>query len=113
MYDGVPPGATVLTGVGRVSGRSCMIIVKRRHGEGRHDVRHDHQAAYACSKLFAWQHRLPCITMVQSGGGSAHLANIFPDEGHAGSIMYNQVKMSSEGIPQIAIVHGPFHGWWR
>jgi 3-methylcrotonyl-CoA carboxylase beta subunit len=60
------------------------------------------------AQLFAWQHRLPCITMVQSGGGFLpDLANIFPDEGQAGSIMYNQVKMSAEGIAQIALVHGP------
>ena len=107
MYDGVPPGATVLTGVGRVSGRSCMIIVNDATVKGgtmfgMTTKRHTR------AQLFAWQHRLPCITMVQSGGGFLpDLANIFPDEGHAGSIMYNQVKMSSEGIPQIAIVHGP------
>ena len=46
--------------------------------------------------------------MVQSGGGFLpDIANIFPDEGQAGSIMYNQVKMSAENIAQIAIVHGP------
>ena len=60
------------------------------------------------AQLFAWQHRLPCITMVQSSGGFLpDPANIFPDDGQASSIMYNQVKMSSEGIAQIALVHGP------
>ncbi len=107
MYEGVPPGATVITGVGQVNGRSCMIIaneaaVKGGTMFGMTTKRHTR------AQLFAWQHRLPCITMVQSGGGFLpDLANIFPDEGQAGSIMYNQVKMSAAGIPQIAIVHGP------
>lgn len=107
LYDGVPPGATMITGVGQVSGRACMLIVndatvKGGTMYGMTTKRHTR------AQLFAWQHRLPCITMVQSGGGFLpDLANIFPDEGMAGSIMYNQVKMSAEGIAQIALVHGP------
>jgi 3-methylcrotonyl-CoA carboxylase beta subunit len=107
MYDGVPPGATIITGVGQIGGRSCMLIandatVKGGTLFGMTTKKHTR------AQLFAWQHRLPCITMVQSGGGFLpDLANIFPDEGQAGSIMYNQVKMSAENIPQIAIVHGP------
>ncbi len=107
MYEGTPPGATMVTGVGLVHGRACMIIANDPTVKGgtmfgmttRKHVR---------AQLFAWQHRLPCITMVQSGGAFLpDLANIFPDEGQGGSIMYNQVKMSAAGIPQIAIVHGP------
>ncbi|MCW5656925.1 MAG: methylcrotonoyl-CoA carboxylase [Burkholderiaceae bacterium] len=107
MYDGVPPGATMITGVGKVSGRWCMLLVNDATVKGgtmfgMTTKRHTR------AQLFAWQHRLPCITMVQSGGGFLpDLANIFPDEGQAGSIMYNQVKMSAEGIAQIALVHGP------
>src|ERR1700683_5347976 len=107
MYDGVPPGATISTGGGQIGGRSCMLIandatVKGGTLFGMTTKKHTR------AQLFAWQHRLPCITMVQSGGGFLpDLANIFPDEGQAGSIMYNQVKMSAENIPQIAIVHGP------
>ncbi len=107
MYDGVPPGATIITGVGQICGRSCMLIandatVKGGTLFGMTTKKHTR------AQLFAWQHRLPCITMVQSGGGFLpDLANIFPDEGQAGSIMYNQVKMSAENIAQIAIVHGP------
>ena len=60
------------------------------------------------AQRFAWQHRLPCVTMVQSGGANLpDQPNIFPDEGQFGSIFYNQIRMSSEGIAQIAIVHGP------
>ncbi len=107
LYEGVPPGATMITGVGRVCGRWCMLIVNDATVKGgtmfgMTTKRHTR------AQLFAWQHRLPCITMVQSGGGFLpDLANIFPDEGQAGSIMYNQVKMSAEGIVQIALVHGP------
>ena len=107
LYEGVPPGATMITGVGQVGGRACMLIVNDATVKGgtmfgMTTKRHTR------AQLFAWQHRLPCITMVQSGGGFLpDLANIFPDEGQAGSIMYNQVKMSSEGIAQIALVHGP------
>ena len=91
MYEGVPPGATMITGVGKVSGRWCMLIVNDATVKGgtmfgMTTKRHTR------AQLFAWQHRLHCITMVQSGGGFLpDLANIFPDEGQAGSIMYNQV----------------------
>ncbi len=107
LYDGVPPGATLITGVGRVAGRHCMLIVNDPTVKGgtmfgmttKRHVR---------AQMFAWQHRLPCITMVQSGGAFLpDLANIFPDDGQGGSVMYNQVKMSSEGIAQIALVFGP------
>jgi 3-methylcrotonyl-CoA carboxylase beta subunit len=107
LYEGVPPGATIITGVGMVQGRACMLIVNDATVKGgtmfgMTTKRHTR------AQQFAWRHRLPCITMVQSGGGFLpDLANIFPDEGQAGSIMYNQVRMSAEGIAQIAIVHGP------
>jgi 3-methylcrotonyl-CoA carboxylase beta subunit len=107
LYEGVPPGATIITGVGQVCGRACMLIVNEATVKGG-TMFGMTTKKHTRAQLFAWQHRLPCITMVQSGGGFLpDLANIFPDEGQAGSIMYNQVKMSSEGIAQIAIVHGP------
>jgi 3-methylcrotonyl-CoA carboxylase beta subunit len=107
MYEGVPPGATIITGVGQVCGRSCMLIANDATVKGG-TLFGMTTKKYTRAQLFAWQHRLPCITMVQSGGGFLpDIANIFPDEGQAGSIMYNQVKMSAENIAQIAIVHGP------
>ena len=107
LYEGVPPGATIITGVGQVCGRACMLIVNDATVKGgtmfgMTTKRHTR------AQLFAWQHRLPCITMVQSGGAFLpDLENIFPDEGQGGSVMYNQVKMSAEGITQIALVFGP------
>jgi len=107
MHEGVPPGASIITGVGIVSGRPCMIIANDATVKGgtyygitcKKHVRAQH---------FAWKHRLPCITLVQSGGANLpDQPGIFPDEGQFGSIFYNQIRMSGEGIPQIAIVHGP------
>ena len=107
MYEGVPPGGSIITGVGMVSGRACMIIANDATVKG------GTYYGITCKKhvraqRFAWQHRLPCVTMVQSGGANLpDQPSIFPDEGQFGSIFYNQIRMSSEGIPQIAIVHGP------
>ena len=107
MYDGVPPGGSIITGVGMVSGRSCMVIANDATVKG------GTYYGITCKKhvraqRFAWQHRLPCVTLVQSGGANLpDQPNIFPDEGQFGSIFYNQIRMSAEGIPQIAVVHGP------
>ena len=107
MYDGVPPGGSIVTGVGMVSGRACMLIANDATVKG------GTYYGITCKKhvraqKFAWQHRLPCVTMVQSGGANLpDQPNIFPDDGQFGSIFYNQIRMSSEGIAQIAIVHGP------
>lgn len=106
-YDGVPPGAGLITGIGMVSGRPCMIIANDATVKG---------GAYfglTCKKhvraqRIAWANRLPCITLVNSGGAFLpDMENIFPDEGQFGSIFHNQVGMSGDGIPQIAVVMGP------
>src|ERR1700744_3487533 len=107
MYEGVPPGGSIITGVGMVSGRACMIIANDATVKG------GTYYGITCKKhvraqRFAWQHRLPCITLVQSGGANLpDQPNIFPDEGQFGSIFYNQIRMTAEGIAQIAVVHGP------
>jgi 3-methylcrotonyl-CoA carboxylase beta subunit len=107
LYEGVPPGGSIITGVGLVSGRPCMLMIHEATVKGgtyygitaKKHVR---------AQMFAWQHRLPCITMVQSGGANLpEQAHIFPDDGQFGSIFYNQIRMSGEGITQIATVHGP------
>ncbi|MGB0956685.1 MAG: acyl-CoA carboxylase subunit beta, partial [Panacagrimonas sp.] len=106
-YDGVPPGAGIITGIGLVSGRPCMIIANDATVKG------GTYFGLTCKKhvraqTFAWQHHLPCITLVDSGGAFLpDMANIFPDDGQFGSIFHNQVGMSGDGIPQIAVVMGP------
>ncbi|MGV3569949.1 MAG: acyl-CoA carboxylase subunit beta [Ramlibacter sp.] len=106
MYEGVAPGAGLVTGVGLVQGRACMVIANDPTVKGgtyfgmtcRKHVR---------AQKFAWQHRLPCVTLVDSGGAFLpDQANIFPDEGLFGSIFHNQVGMSADGIAQIAVVLG-------
>jgi 3-methylcrotonyl-CoA carboxylase beta subunit len=106
MYEGVAPGAGMVTGVGLVQGRACMVIANDPTVKGgtyfgmtcRKHVR---------AQRFAWQHRLPCVTLVDSGGAFLpDQANIFPDEGLFGSIFHNQVGMSADGIAQIAVVLG-------
>ena len=107
LYEGVPPGGGIITGVGTISGRPCMVIANDATVKG------GTYYGITCKKhvraqRFAWQHCLPCITLVQSGGANLpEQPDIFPDEGQFGSIFYQQVRMSAEGIPQIAIVHGP------
>jgi 3-methylcrotonyl-CoA carboxylase beta subunit len=60
------------------------------------------------AQQIAWAHRLPCVTLVDSGGAFLpDMSNIFPDVGQFGSIFNNQVRMSAEGIQQIAVVLGP------
>ncbi|WP_151638200.1 MULTISPECIES: carboxyl transferase domain-containing protein [Noviherbaspirillum] len=106
-YEGVPPGASIITGIGLVSGRPCMIIANDATVKG------GTYYGMTCKKhvraqRIAWEHRLPSITLVDSGGAFLpDQANIFPDTGQFGTIFNNLVRMSAEGIPQIAVVMGP------
>lgn len=106
LYEGVGPGAGLVVGVGLVSGRACMVIANDATVKGgtyfgmtcRKHVR---------AQQFALQHRLPCLTLVDSGGAFLpDQANIFPDDGLFGSIFRLQVEMSAAGIAQIAVVLG-------
>ena len=106
IYDGVPPGAAMIAGIGQVSGRSCMLIANDAPVKGgtyygmtaRKHVR---------AQQIAWQYRLPNITLVDSGGANlAEQASIFPDARHYTSVFYQIIRQSAECIPQIACVHG-------
>ncbi|PCI68828.1 MAG: methylcrotonoyl-CoA carboxylase [Piscirickettsiaceae bacterium] len=106
LPEGTAAGASLITGVGVIHGRQCMIIANDATVKG------GTYYPMTCKKhvraqTFAIQHRLPCITMVQSGGAFLpEQEGIFPDEGMFGSIFVNQIEMSAQGIPQIAIVMG-------
>lgn len=106
-YEDVPPGAGIITGIGVVEGRHCMIIANDATVKG------GTYFGMTCKKhvraqRIAWNNRLPVITLVDSGGAFLpEQANIFPDEGQFGSIFHNQVGMSGDCIPQIAVVMGP------
>ncbi|MBR0671990.1 carboxyl transferase domain-containing protein [Neoroseomonas soli] len=106
MYGGDVPGAGLITGIGRVSGRECVIVANDATVKGGTYYPITVKKHLRAQEI-ATQNRLPCIYLVDSGG--ANLPNqdeIFPDREHFGRIFYNQARMSSAGIPQIAAVMG-------
>ena len=106
LYEGVPPGAGIITGIGRVSGRICMIIANEATVKGGTYYRMTAKKHVRAQKV-AWQHRLPNLTLVDLGGAFLpEQAGIFPDEGQYGSVFHQIVRQSAEGIPQLAVVHG-------
>jgi 3-methylcrotonyl-CoA carboxylase beta subunit/propionyl-CoA carboxylase len=106
MYDGEAPGAGLVTGIARVSGREVLIVANDATVKGgtyypitvKKHVR---------AQQIALDNRLPCVYLVDSGGAFLPLqAEVFPDRDHFGRIFFNQARMSAEGIPQIAVVMG-------
>jgi 3-methylcrotonyl-CoA carboxylase beta subunit len=107
LYGDDPPGAGVVTGVGMIAGRPCMVIASDPAVNGGAYNAHTCKR-HVRAQRFAWQHRLPCVTMLQPGAQAPGGApGVFADDGQFGSILYNQMRMSREGIAQIASVHGP------
>ena len=106
LYEDDIPAAGIITGVGRVMGIDCMIIANDATVKGGTYYPITVKKHLRAQKI-AEQNRLPCIYLVDSGG--AYLPKqdeVFPDENHFGRIFYNQATMSSQGIPQIAVVMG-------
>lgn len=106
MYDGVAPSGGIITGIGRVSGRECMIVCNDATVKGGTYYPITVKKHLRAQEI-AGENRLPCIYLVDSGG--ANLPNqdeVFPDRDHFGRIFYNQAQMSAAGIPQIAVVMG-------
>src|SRR5699024_3737179 len=106
MYDDASPGAGIITGIGRVAGRECVIVANDATVKGGtyYPVTvKKHLRAQEIAK----ENDLPCIYLVDSGG--ANLPNqddVFPDREHFGRIFYNQATLSAAGIPQLAAVFG-------
>ncbi|WP_038970263.1 carboxyl transferase domain-containing protein [Bradyrhizobium genomosp. III] len=106
LYGGDVHSANVVTGVGRISGRECMIVANDATIKGGTYYPMTVKKHLRAQDV-ARQNNLPCVYMVDSGGAFLPLQDeIFPDERHFGRIFYNQAQMSSQGIPQIAIVMG-------
>jgi 3-methylcrotonyl-CoA carboxylase beta subunit len=106
MYDGAVPSAGIITGIGRVSGRECVIIANDATVKGGTYYPITVKKHLRAQEI-AWQNRLPCIYLVDSGGGNLpNQDEIFADREHFGRIFFNQANMSAEGIPQIACVMG-------
>jgi 3-methylcrotonyl-CoA carboxylase beta subunit len=106
LYDGEVPGAGVIAGIGRVSGRQCMIVCNDATVKGGTYYPMTVKKHLRAQEI-ALENRLPCIYLVDSGGANLpHQAEVFPDRDHFGRIFFNQATMSAKGIPQIACVMG-------
>lgn len=106
LYKGEVPGAGVIAGIGRVSGREAMIVCNDATVKGGTYYPMTVKKHLRAQEI-ALQNRLPCIYLVDSGGANLpHQAEVFPDRDHFGRIFYNQAQMSAEGIAQIACVMG-------
>lgn len=106
MYEDEAPGAGIITGIGRISGRECVVVANDATVKGgtyypitvKKHVR---------AQEIALRNNLPCVYLVDSGGAFLPRQDeVFPDQEHFGRIFYNQATMSARGIPQIAAVLG-------
>jgi len=106
VYSDSIPGAGIITGIGRVSGRECVVVVNDATVKGGSYYPLTVKKHLRAQEI-ARENGLPCLYVVESGGAALpHQANVFPDKEHFGRIFYNMAQMSALGIPQIAIVHG-------
>jgi 3-methylcrotonyl-CoA carboxylase beta subunit len=106
MYQNEVPAAGIITGVGRIEGRECMIVVNDATVKGGTYFPMTVKKHVRAQEI-ARENRLPCLYLVDSGG--AHLPSwdeVFPDRDHFGRIFYNQATLSAAGVPQIAVVMG-------
>jgi 3-methylcrotonyl-CoA carboxylase beta subunit len=106
LYEGEAPGAGIITGIGRVSGREVMIVANDATVKGGAYFPMTVKKHLRAQEV-ALQNHLPCLYLVDSGGANLpHQAEVFPDRDHFGRIFYNQAQMSALGIAQIACVMG-------
>ncbi len=106
IYGDEPGGAGIITGVGRVSGRTCVVVANDATVKGG-TYRPMTVKKHLRAQEVAQENHLPCIYLVDSGGAFLPLQDeVFPDRDHFGRIFYNQARMSAAGIPQVAAVLG-------
>jgi acetyl-CoA carboxylase carboxyltransferase component len=106
VYDGQAPGAGIVTGIGVIEGRECVLVANDATVKGGTYFPLTVKKHLRAQEI-AEQNRLPCIYLVDSGGAFLPLqAEVFPDRDHFGRIFYNQARLSAAGIPQIAAVMG-------
>jgi acetyl-CoA carboxylase carboxyltransferase component len=107
LYDGEAPAAGIVTGIGLVAGRECVVVANDATVKGGSYYPMTVKKHLRAQEVAA-QNRLPCLYLVDSGGAFLPLqAEVFPDRDHFGRIFFNQARMSAAGIPQIAVVMGP------
>jgi acetyl-CoA carboxylase carboxyltransferase component len=106
LYDGAAPAAGIVTGIGVVEGRECVIVANDATVKGGSYFPLTVKKHLRAQEI-AEQNRLPCLYLVDSGGAFLPLQDeVFPDRDHFGRIFFNQARMSAKGIPQIAVVMG-------
>jgi acetyl-CoA carboxylase carboxyltransferase component len=106
VYDGQAPSAGIVTGIGVVEGRECVLVANDATVKGGTYFPLTVKKHLRAQEI-AEQNRLPCIYLVDSGGAFLPLqAEVFPDRDHFGRIFFNQARMSAKGIAQIAVVMG-------
>lgn len=106
MYGDEAPGAGIVTGIGRIHGRECVIVANDATVKGGTYFPMTVKKHLRAQEI-ARENRLPCIYLVDSGGAFLPLqSEVFPDRDHFGRIFYNQAQMSALGIPQLAAVMG-------
>src|SRR5208283_4745635 len=106
MYDGDSPGASIITGIGRIQGREAVIVANDATVKGGTYYPITVKKHLRAQEI-AMENRLPCVYLVDSGGAFLPMQDeVFPDREHFGRIFFNQATMSKLGIPQIACVMG-------
>ncbi|MGE5272257.1 MAG: carboxyl transferase domain-containing protein [Verrucomicrobiota bacterium] len=106
VYEGQAPSAGIVTGIGVVEGRECVLVANDATVKGGTYFPLTVKKHLRAQEI-AEQNRLPCVYLVDSGGAFLPLqAEVFPDRDHFGRIFFNQARMSAKGIAQIAVVMG-------
>jgi 3-methylcrotonyl-CoA carboxylase beta subunit len=106
MYDDAVPAAGIVTGIGRVSGRECVIVANDATVKGGTYYPVTVKKHLRAQEV-ARANRLPCLYLVDSGGAFLPMQDeVFPDKEHFGRIFFNQANLSAQGIPQVAAVMG-------
>ena len=106
MYDGAVPAAGIVTGIGRIAGRECVVVANDATVKGGTYFPMTVKKHLRAQEI-ARENRLPCLYLVDSGGAYLPAQDeVFPDREHFGRIFYNQATLSSLGVPQIAAVMG-------
>lgn len=106
LYGESVPAAGIITGIGRIHGRECMIVANDATVKGGTYFPMTVKKHLRAQEI-ALENRLPCLYLVDSGGAHLpHQDQVFPDRDHFGRIFYNQSLMSAASIPQLAVVMG-------
>lgn len=106
MYEGAAPSAGIIAGIGRIQGKEIMVVANDATVKGGTYYPLTVKKHLRAQEV-ALENHLPCIYLVDSGGAFLPLQDkVFPDRDHFGRIFYNQARLSSANIPQIAVVMG-------